>query len=144
MKNPDRSIATDATRRKVLKAGSAALAVAASGPRWAWAQTPKRGGTLRVSSGGDPPDFDLHQTATYLTQHAGAPCYSTLMRADPKDYNRLLPDLAEKADVSADGKAVTFQLREGVVFHNGMPLTAEDVAYSLERIRNPAKGNVSP
>ena len=144
MKNPERSIATDATRRKVLKAGSAALAVAASGPRWAWAQTPKRGGTLRVSSGGDPPDFDLHQSPTYLSQHVGAPCYSTLMRADPKDYNRLLPDLAEKADVSADGKAVTFQLREGVVFHNGMPLTAEDVAYSLERIRNPPKGNVSP
>lgn len=144
MKNPERSIATDATRRKVLKAGSAALAVAASGPRWAWAQTPKRGGTLRISSGGDPPDFDLHQSPTYLTQHVGSPCYSTLMRADPKDYNRLLPDLAEKADVSADGKSVTFQLREGVVFHNGMPLTAEDVAYSLERIRNPPKGNVSP
>ena len=144
MKNPDRSIATDATRRKLLKAGSAALAVAASGPRWAWGQTPKRGGTLRISSGGDPPDFDLHQSPTYLTQHVGAPCYSTLMRADPKDYNQLLPDLAEKADVSADGKSVTFQLREGVVFHNGMPLTAEDVAYSLERIRNPAKGIVSP
>ncbi|MDO8596928.1 MAG: ABC transporter substrate-binding protein, partial [Sulfuricaulis sp.] len=144
MKNPERSIATDATRRKVLKVGGAALAVAAAGPRWAQAQTPKRGGTLRISSGGDPPDFDLHQTATYLTQHFGAPCYSTLMRADPNDYNRLLPDLAEKADVSADGKSVTFQLREGVVFHNGMPLTAEDVAYSLERIRKPPKGIVSP
>lgn len=144
MKNPDRSIATDATRRKVLKVGGAALAVVAAGSRWARAQTPKRGGTLRISSGGDPPDFDLHQSPTYLSQHVGAPCYSTLMRADPKDYNRLLPDLAEKADVSADGKSVTFQLREGVVFHNGMPLTAEDVAYSLERIRNPPKGNVSP
>ncbi|MBL8385748.1 MAG: ABC transporter substrate-binding protein [Burkholderiales bacterium] len=132
-----------ASRRRVLKAGVGALAAGAA-PRWSAAQTPKRGGTLRLSSGGDPPDFDVHQTATYLSQFVGAPCYSTLMRADPKDYNRLLPDLAEKTDVSADGRTVTFQLRDGVVFHNGMPLTAEDAAYSLERIRNPAKGIVSP
>ncbi len=140
----DKSIDKRARRRTVLKAGGGLLALAAGMPRGAGAQTPKRGGTLRLSSGGDPPDFDLHQTATYLSQFVGAPCYSTLMRADPRDYNRLLPDLAEKADVSADGKSVTFQLRENVVFHNGMPLTAEDVAYSLERIRNPAKGIVSP
>ena len=144
MKNSDRAVRVNTMRRKVLKAGSGALAVAASGPRWAWGQTPKRGGTLRLSNGGDPPDFDVHQTATYLTQFVGAPCYSTLMRADPRDYNKIIPDLAEKADVSADGKTVTFRLRDGVVFHNGMPLTAEDVAYSLERVRKPAKGIVSP
>ncbi|CAN0450709.1 unnamed protein product, partial [Phaeothamnion confervicola] len=129
-------------RRRVLKAGAGALAVATAAPRWAEAQTPRRGGTLRLSNGGDPPDFDMHQTATYLSQFVGAPCYSTLMRADPKDYNRLLPDLAEKAEVSADGRMVTFSLRDGVQFHNGMSLTAEDVVFSLERIRNPAKGMV--
>ena len=110
----------------------------------AWAQSPKRGGTLRVSNGGDPPDFDVHQTVTYLTQFIGAPCYSTLLRIDSSDYNRLMPDLAETWEVAADGKTVTFRLRRGVVFHNSMPMTAEDVIYSLDRIRKPPSGIISP
>ena len=117
--------------------------MALAAPGFAFAQTPKRGGTLRVSNGGDPPDFDLHQAVTYLTQFIGAPCYSTLLRIDPNNYNKLLPDLAEGFDVSADGKSVTFRLREGVIFHNGMTLTANDVVYSLERIRKPPAGIVS-
>jgi peptide/nickel transport system substrate-binding protein len=107
-------------------------------------QAPRKGGTLRISNGGDPPDLDIHQSPTYLAQMIGAPCYSTLHRADPRDFSKLIPDLAEKTDISADGRTVTFQLRDGVQFHNGMPLTAEDVAYSLDRIRNPPRGIVSP
>lgn len=132
------------SRRALLKAGGGAMVVTMAGSRRALAQSPKRGGTLRVSNGGDPPDFDVHQTVTYLTQFIGAPCYSNLMRGDVSDPTRLVPDLAEKWDVSADGKTVTLQLRDGVVFHNGMPLTAEDVIFSLERIRKPPKGIVSP
>ena len=131
------------SRRAILKAGGA-LAAATAGPRTAWAQGPKRGGTLRVSNGGDPPDFDVHQTVTYLTQFVGAPCYSTLLRIDSNDYNRLMPDLAEKWQVATDNKTVTFQLRRGVVFHNGMQMTAEDVIYSLDRIRKPPSGIISP
>jgi len=134
-------------RRSIIRAGAATLALAAADSGMVAAQTarpPRRGGTLRVSSGGDPPDFDMHQSSTYLTLFLGAPCYSTLMRVDPADYNRLIPDLAEKADVSPDGKTVTFHLRDGVLFHNGMTMTADDVAYSLERIRKPPKGMVSP
>jgi peptide/nickel transport system substrate-binding protein len=131
------------SRRKLLKTGGGAVAAAVVLPHMSFAQTPKRGGTLRVSNGGDPPDFDLHQAVTYLTQFIGAPCYSTLLRIDPADYNKLLPDLAKSYDVSADGKTVTFRLRDGVLFHNGSTLTAEDVVYSLERIRKPPAGIVS-
>jgi peptide/nickel transport system substrate-binding protein len=130
-------------RRTVLKA-SGVLTAAVMAPEAGWSQSPKRGGTLRVSNGGDPPDFDVHQTVTYLTQFIGAPCYSTLLRIDSRDYNKLEPDLAEKWEVSADGKTVTFHLRRGVVFHNGMPMTAEDVVYSLNRIRKPPTGIISP
>jgi peptide/nickel transport system substrate-binding protein len=130
-------------RRDALKTAGAVAAMAAV-PRWACAQTPKRGGTLRVSNGGDPPDFDVHQSATYLTQFVGAPCYSTLLKADPQDYNRLVADLAEKWDISADGKTVTFHLHRNVLFHDGAPLTADDVIFSLDRIRNPPRGIVSP
>lgn len=130
-------------RRAVLKAGGG-LAAAAAMPPFSWAQSPKSGGTLLLSSGGDPPTLDMHQSATYLTEFIGSPCFSTLMRIDPNDINKLVPDLAEKYEVSSDGMAVTFHLRKNVEFHNGMPLTAEDVAFSLDRIRKPPKGIVSP
>ncbi len=138
------STLTHDSRRRLLKAGAGSLVLAPGLSAWAPAQAQKRGGTLKVSNGGDPPDFDVHQTATYLTQFLGAPCYSTLMRQDPADSTRLLPDLASGAEVSADGKTVSLTLRPGVVFHNGSPLTADDVIYSLNRIKSPPKGIVSP
>ena len=127
----------------MLKTGGGALAVALAAPGLAFAQTPKRGGTLRVSNGGDPPDFDLHQAVTYLTQFIGAPCYSTLLQIDPNNYNKLLPDLAEGVRRLGRRKKRNVPAPRGVIFHNGMTLTADDVIYSLERIRKPPAGIVS-
>lgn len=131
-------------RRDVIKKGAGVIAATVVAPKIGWAQTRKRGGTLRVSNGGDPPDFDMHQSATYLTSFVGSPCYSTLLRIDPKDINKLVPDLAEKHEISADGLTVTFTLRPNVLFHNGMTMTSEDVVFSLNRIRKPPTGIVSP
>ncbi len=133
-------------RRAVLKAGASGVAAAAMLPSASWAQTqsPKSGGTLLLSNGGDPPTLDMHQSATYLTEFVGSPCYSTLLRIDPTDINKLVPDLAEKYETAPDGKTITFHLRKGVEFHNGMPVTADDVVFSLDRIRKPPSGIVSP
>ena len=46
----------------------------------------------------------------------------------------VVPDLAEKWEMAEDGKTWTFYLRDGVVFDNGDPLTAEDVVFSLTRV----------
>jgi peptide/nickel transport system substrate-binding protein/oligopeptide transport system substrate-binding protein len=48
------------------------------------------------------------------------------------------PELADRIEISADGKTYTFRLRPGIVFHNGDPITAEDVAFSLARSLTPA------
>ena len=50
----------------------------------------------------------------------------------------LVPDLAESYEITNDGKTFTFKLRSGVKFHNGRELTAEDVKYSIDRVRDPA------
>ncbi|BBO90625.1 ABC transporter substrate-binding protein [Desulfosarcina ovata] len=52
--------------------------------------------------------------------------------------SELVPGLAEKWEISADGKTYTFHLRKGVLFHNGEELTADDVVYTFDRMLDPA------
>ncbi|HLC30520.1 MAG TPA: ABC transporter substrate-binding protein, partial [Dehalococcoidia bacterium] len=52
--------------------------------------------------------------------------------------------LAEKWDISKDGKIYTFTLRKGVKFHNGNPFTSADVKFTLDRVKDPPKGVISP
>jgi peptide/nickel transport system substrate-binding protein len=64
--------------------------------------------------------------------------YSGLVRSDPTGRtNDIVPSLAERWSVSPDGKTYTFYLRPGLRFSNGQPLTAEDVAWTLNRFGNP-------
>ena len=58
----------------------------------------------------------------------------------PMPGNPLAPSLAESWTVSPDGLSYEFVLRKGVRFHNGDPLTAEDVKFSMERYRGAASG----
>jgi len=53
----------------------------------------------------------------------------------------VVPDLAERWDISTDGKTYTFYLRRNARFHNGRPVTAADVKYSLERACDPQTGS---
>ncbi len=62
--------------------------------------------------------------------------YSGLVSFDPN--LNLTPDLAESWEVNAEGTVYTFQLRTNAKFHNGRPVTAQDVIYSWERAASPA------
>jgi len=60
--------------------------------------------------------------------------YGKLVNFDPLDLAAGYgPDLAESWTVSEDGKTITFTMREGVKFHSGNPVRAEDAAWSLQR-----------
>lgn len=62
--------------------------------------------------------------------------YSGLMRATAD--GDLVPDLAESYTISPDGTTYTFTLRTGLSFHDGTPLTAEDIVYTVGEAQNPA------
>ncbi len=60
--------------------------------------------------------------------------YGKLVNFDPLDLGKgYQPDLAESWEVSEDGRTITFTMREGVTFHSGNPVTAEDAEFSLRR-----------
>ena len=56
----------------------------------------------------------------------------------------IIPDLARTWDLSDGGSTATFHLAEGVKWHDGAPFSSEDVKYTIERIKDPPKGMVSP
>ena len=62
--------------------------------------------------------------------------YDGLMDYEP-GTTELRPGLAESYEISDDGMVFTFKLRDGVQFHNGREMTAEDVKFSLDRVTNP-------
>jgi peptide/nickel transport system substrate-binding protein len=63
--------------------------------------------------------------------------YSGLVRSDPNGSTKLEGSLADSWKVSNKGKTYTFHLRPGIKFSNGQPVTAQDVAWSLNRFGNP-------
>ncbi len=59
--------------------------------------------------------------------------YETLVFYDGEATDKFVPMLAESWEVSEDGTVYTFQIREGVKFHDGADMTPSDVAYSFQR-----------
>src|SRR5262245_14870135 len=135
------------SRRDVLKAAGVATAAALSGSAGlivpAQAQTPKRGGTLRLALQSDPvTGLDPHQSISFLTQIPLSFAYSRLVKVKagpsvkPMTYP-IEPDLAESW-TQPDDKTYIFKLKKGVRWHNKPPVNgrefvADDVKYTYER-----------
>ena len=64
----------------------------------------------------------------------GAQVYDRLITYPVDDVEDIQGHVAESWEVSEDGKTYVFQIRDGITFHSGNPLTAEDVAFSLQRV----------
>lgn len=89
------------------------------------------GGELRVAYSAQPPSLDPHVSAAIITAEVMGHVFETLLTTD-SEYN-IKPMLAESYEQSEDGKTITFHLREGVLFHNGEEMKAEDVVASMNR-----------
>jgi hypothetical protein len=102
----------------------------------ALAQPAPGGGTLRVMINADlrstDPGVNRDLNSDTITMHLleGLVAYRENLSVGPM--------LAESVDLSPDGTTYTFRLREGVTFHNGKPLTADDVLVAWKRYLDPA------
>ena len=59
--------------------------------------------------------------------------YLRLVQHDPTDFNQIIPGVAKSWDQDSNGKQITFQIRDDLVFQSGNPVTAEDAEFSLQR-----------
>jgi peptide/nickel transport system substrate-binding protein len=96
---------------------------------------PRPGGTLRYARNIDAKTLDPHFSVQFSERYVLYTVFNTLVGLD-KDFN-VVPELAESWTTSADGKAITFNLRRGVKFHDGTDFNAEAVKWNIERILNP-------
>lgn len=60
--------------------------------------------------------------------------YDRVMDFEPEDMTKLVGGTTESYTFSDDGKTIVLKMRPGLVFHSGNPVTADDVAYSLQRV----------
>ncbi len=112
----------------------AACVVAA--PLLAEAQTPKRGGTLRVSYGNEIANLDFHTAPGYEMMWVAMNVGCSLTNITPD--GKFVGDAAESWTTSADGLLYTFKLRKNVLFHDGTPMDAAAVKFNIERMKDPA------
>ncbi|MBW7884845.1 MAG: ABC transporter substrate-binding protein [Caldilineaceae bacterium] len=94
------------------------------------------GSVLRVGWSGSPDSLNPGVAVLTEAYTIYGLVYSTLYRLNLDGTYSL--DLAERAEVSEDGKTWTFTLRAGATFHDGEPVTASDVAFSFNLYKNTA------
>ncbi len=115
------------TRRQVL-GGAAAAATTLRSPS-VRAQRDTR--TLRFIAEADLRVFDPIWTTAYITRNHGYLVYDTLFGTD--ENAQIKPQMVDRTVVSTDGMKYTFTLREGLNWHDGRPVLAEDCVESLKR-----------
>lgn len=120
---------------RALALGASATLAAHMAPKSLMAAEPKRGGKLRIGIGHGSTS-DLLDPATFLqsyTQFVGWGLRNNL--AEVSNTNEIVPELAESWDASPAADQWTFKLRNGVEFHNGKTLDADDVIASINHHR---------
>lgn len=128
------------SKRDLLKAGLAGavasdvlfgLSPLAQGSLTALAQTPTRGGVARAVVHPEPSSLMLGLVQNTPTQMVAGSIYESLLK-----YGHDLkpqPSLAERWEISADGKTYTFHLKQNVKWHDGKPFGADDVVFSTDK-----------
>src|SRR6188474_3593980 len=113
------------TSHRSLRARVALFVVALAASASALAQ----GTVLRIVPHSNLASLDPIWTTAYMSRNHGYMIYDTLFGSDEK--NQVKPQMVESWSVSPDNRLWTFKLRPGLEFHDGKPVTGEDVTASL-------------
>ncbi|MEQ8928583.1 MAG: ABC transporter substrate-binding protein [Silicimonas sp.] len=137
-KNFNRGLNLD--RRRFMASGAGfglAGALALRGAGAYASDAPDKGGVFRLGmiEGETTDTLDPRTTNTTYMAHINLQLRNCLVEIGPN--MSLLPELAEEFQPRDNGKSWAFKIRTGVEFHNGKPLTAEDVVYSINLHRGP-------
>lgn len=130
-----RSILQAAVGGGLLTLGGGLLAGCSTGPAPSTGSTagpPKKGGSAVLSFQSGPVNMDPGDGQLYSSLQVYQNIFSTLIDVDA-DY-RFKPNLATEWE-QEDAKTWRFDLVDNAVFHNGQPLTANDVAFTVDRIK---------
>src|SRR2546429_873376 len=103
---------------------------------FAHAQTPRRGGTLRVSYGNEIAHLDFHTAPGYEMMWVAMNVGCGLLNITPD--GKFVGDAAESWQVSPDGLLYTFKLRTNVLSHDGSKVDATAVKFGMDGLRDPA------
>src|SRR5512132_775500 len=112
-----------------------AAAIAIGAAIGLWCTDVLAGGTLKIAREQDNTTFDPILTIQNADIWVMDNMNAGLVRVT-KDGLGLEPDLAKEWAISDDAKTYTFKLRDGLKFSDGSPVTASDVKFSLERLRD--------
>src|SRR5437588_8302580 len=118
------------TRRRFVQGTLAATALTAA-PNIVRAQAPSRAKTIRAVMQGDLRAFDPIWTTANITAYHGAMIYDTLFAIDAE--LKAQPQMVGRWGVSEDKLTYTFELRDGLKFSDGTPVTTDDVIPSIHR-----------
>lgn len=99
--------------------------------------TAPQGGVFNMNLGGEPPTLHPISATDLYASNVQAYVLDSLLFRDLQTYD-WKPRLAEKWEISKDNKTFTFHLRKDIFFHDGKPVTAEDVKFSFDAIFEPA------
>ena len=110
------------------------------------AHAQKPGGTLRVTHRDNPPSASIHEEATISTDMPFMAVFNNLVMFDPESPlnrpDRIVPDLATGWTISNDGRSLTFQLRDGVQWHDGKPFSSADVKCTWDIVTGRVDGKL--
>lgn len=123
--------------RRTFLAGSSILLASTAMPTIALAQSPNKGGRLVVAADSEPRNLNPAIVASNGVFYISSKVIETLAEASYEGEDGLSPRLATSWEGSEDGLSVTFELREGVKWHDGQPFTSADVAFSALQVWKP-------
>lgn len=98
-------------------------------------EIPVRGGVYREGVVGTPRFINPLLATSETDRDLTALVYGGLMEQEPDGV--VSPFLAERYEVSEDGLQYTFYLKENIFFHDGAPITADDVLFTVQAAKNP-------